>query len=54
MASLTTEASRNVFSKWLTGNDESDAKALQRAFRGARLSITVWRQVVAECKAVRL
>ena len=47
---LTNEAFRKMVQPWLTGDDEADAKSLKKMFKGARLSLTEWRQVVAECK----
>jgi len=42
---------QKMIAPWLTGNDEKDAKMLQRMFRAVGLSIGEWRQVVAEVKA---
>lgn len=49
---LTTPAVRAMIREWLTGDDESDAKRLKRAFRTLRLSIAEWRQVIAETKTI--
>ena len=48
---MTTTEVRNMIAPWLTGNDENDAKMLQRMFRAVGLSIGEWRQVVTEVKA---
>jgi hypothetical protein len=48
---IATAEVRNMIAPWLTGNDEKDAKMLQRMFRAVGLSIGEWRQVVAEVKA---
>jgi len=48
---MTTTEVRNMIAPWLTGNDQRDAKMLQRMFRAVGLSIGEWRQVVAEVKA---
>ena len=42
---------QNMIKPWLTGNDEKDAKMLQRMFRAVGLSIGEWQTVVAEAKA---
>jgi hypothetical protein len=42
---------QKMIAPWLTGNDEKDAKMLQRMFRPVGLTISQWRQVVAETKA---
>jgi hypothetical protein len=47
----TTNEVRNMIKPWLTGNDEKDAKMLKNMFRGVGMSISEWRQVVAETKA---
>jgi hypothetical protein len=48
---MTTAEVRKMIAPWLTGNDEKDAKMLQRMFRAVGLSIGEWRQIVAETKA---
>ncbi len=48
--SITAEV-KKMIQPWLTGNDEKDAKSLQRAFRGVGMSIAEWRQVVSQAKA---
>jgi hypothetical protein len=48
---MTTTEVRSMIAPWLTGNNEKDAKMLQRMFRAVGLSIGEWRQVVAEVKA---
>jgi hypothetical protein len=46
-----TAATIKMIAPWLTGNDEADAKMLKQMFRGARLTIGEWREVVAAVKA---
>ena len=48
---LTDAAFRKMAAPWLTGNDEADAKMLKNMFKGVRLTLAQWRQVVAETKA---
>jgi hypothetical protein len=41
----------NMIKPWLTGDDEKDAKMLRKMFRGCKMSIGEWRQIIAETKA---
>jgi hypothetical protein len=50
-AQISTVAVRAMVSKWLTGNDESDAKSLRCEFRSIGLSLNEWRTIIAETKA---
>lgn len=49
---LTSETEREFIRKWLTGDDEFDARVLRRSFKGLRFSIGQWRQIIAESKEV--
>jgi hypothetical protein len=49
----TSTAVQNMIKPWLTGNDEKDAKMLQKMFRAVGLSISEWRNVVSEAKGAQ-
>jgi hypothetical protein len=49
--SIASPAVLKMIKPWLTGDDEKDAKMLRKMFRGCKMSIGEWRQVVAESKA---
>jgi hypothetical protein len=49
---LTNEALRKMIREWLTGDDERDAQKLRRKFRGTGATIEIWRQMIAETKAL--
>lgn len=44
------DATKKMIQKWLTGNDEADAKSLSRTFRSVGLTLAQWREVVAQSK----
>jgi hypothetical protein len=44
-------ATIKMIAPWLTGNDEADAKMLKAMFKGVRMSIGEWRDVVLQVKS---
>jgi len=42
-----------MFSAWLSGDSERDAKSFSRTFRVLRMSMQQWRDLVAQAEAYK-